>query len=99
MVVDDDEDILFSVNLFLQKWPLTVDAFADPLKALDQFKDHAAESQLIVADIKMLGIDGLEMAARMLQIQPEIKIIFINAYVIDRANRKGSKFYCNNRFA
>jgi DNA-binding NtrC family response regulator len=86
MIVDDQPDILETLERFLKKWQLNVDAFLDPISALKQFEEHAVDYEIVVSDIKMPGMDGLELANKILQIRSDIKMIFVTAFFTEETD-------------
>jgi CheY-like chemotaxis protein len=88
MAVDDEPDILRIVEISLAKWGYTVDAFTDPVAALDHFRANASEYSLILTDIKMPGMSGAELAKRAKKIRPDIKVMVMTAFEVDRDLRK-----------
>lgn len=84
MLVEDDEDILKIVEKYLIKWDFAVDAFSDPVLAWQHFQDHAAQYSLVLSDIKMPGMSGLELAKLMLMFKPNVKIVLMTAYELSQ---------------
>ena len=82
MLVDDETDILNMVKMYLERWGFVVDAFARPEQALAHFEKNYADYSLVLTDIRMPGITGLELANLMLHIKPGIKIMLMTAYEI-----------------
>ena len=62
--------------------------FSDPLRALEQFKSNVATSKavygLVVTDIRMPQMDGRTFASELLKIKPNVKIVFMSAFEMDR---------------
>lgn len=81
MFVDDDAIIRRSIaNKIDWKghgWELVYTA-RDPMEALDYLRDH--QPDIILTDIKMPGISGIEMASIAMDYYPGIKFIFISGY-------------------
>ena len=80
MVVDDEPDILESLERFLKKWELDIDAFLDPVLALKHFEERPKDYEMVISDIRMPGLDGLELVKTILQLRPDVKLIFITAF-------------------
>ena len=82
MFVDDDAIIRRSIaNKIDWKghgWELVYTA-RDPMEALDYLRDH--QPDIILTDIKMPGISGIEMASIAMDYYPGIKFIFISVGV------------------
>ena len=78
LVVDDE----LSVRQSLYKWFLEdgyhVDTAKDAKEALQKFKANAWD--IILLDIKMPGMDGLELQQRIREIDPNAIVIIITAY-------------------
>lgn len=81
MFVDDDaiirRNIANKIDWRGHGWELVYTA-RDPMEALDYLKNH--EPDIILTDIKMPGITGIEMAAVAKDYYPNIKFIFISGY-------------------
>jgi len=86
MVVDDERDILEIIYRALQKYGLRVDAYSDPRKAIQSFKAAPNSYALVITDIRMPGINGLELAEQVWAIREETKILFMTAYLAEEIN-------------
>jgi CheY-like chemotaxis protein len=78
MIVDDDEDVLFTFKTFLQSEGWNVDAFANPQEALSQFERDAAYG-LVITDIKMPNLNGLELYNKMKSKNSDTRVLFVSA--------------------
>ena len=77
LLVDDEPDVLFAVRLALEKGGFAVHAYENPEKAL---KDYMPGSyDLLIIDIKMPFMNGLELGTKMRRIDPRAKICFLTA--------------------
>ena len=85
MVVDDEADILTVLEIYLKKWGFQVDSFASPMQALEHFEKNTHLYSVVLTDIRMPGMSGLELAAKMLKIKPDIRIILMTAFDIQQA--------------
>ena len=89
MVVDDDVDILATTEMALNQWGYhNVDIFSNPLRALEQFLSNTAAGtdlyNLVVTDVWMPVMDGMNLALELLKIRKDIRIVFMSAFEIDR---------------
>lgn len=80
LLVEDDMDLLGMVERYLKQWKFAVDPFNDPLEALTHFEKNANIYSLVITDIKMPRMSGIQMASRMLQVKPDIKIVLMTAF-------------------
>ena len=82
MVVDDEPDILIMLDTALQKWDIQSETFSNPLKALESFETAPQDYSMILTDIKMPQMNGLELAIRELKIKPNVRLMFMTAFEI-----------------
>ena len=83
LVVDDDEDTLISIQSRMERTKVLVDTCSDGENAV-QMAEKARESgspyDLVLLDLEMPGIDGIETAARLRKHIPEhIPIVLLTA--------------------
>ena len=76
ILIDDDQNILTSLEMVLKLAGFAIEAFTDGLEAIDYIKDNGAE--IILLDIKMPRIDGLEVFTRVRKFS-NIPIIFLTS--------------------
>jgi CheY-like chemotaxis protein len=80
IIVDDDEDILFTYQSYLKDYDYHVTCFKDPTIVLDYIRDIPTfDDLLIILDIRMKNLNGLQLHQQIRAIDPTIKIIFITA--------------------
>lgn len=77
LVVDDEQDIVFTLKTILTEAGFSVDAFTDPSIAFDMFRPNKYD--LIVLDIRMPGLNGFELYMKLLEQDSSIKVLFLTA--------------------
>ncbi|MFO1371541.1 MAG: nitrogen regulation protein NR(I) [Candidatus Competibacteraceae bacterium] len=77
-VIDDDHAIRWVLEKALQRENLTVSAFETATGALDALKQGRPDA--IVADIRMPGMNGLELLARLRERAPDLPVIIMTAH-------------------
>ena len=83
LVVDDYEDISYGVKSLLQKYGFDVHVFNDPLLALDYFKDNAKKFALIITDVMMPGMSGIELLVKIKEVSPDVKSFLMTSFEIN----------------
>jgi DNA-binding NtrC family response regulator len=86
MVVDDEKDILSIIKRGLEsKQRFQVDTFIDAEDALNSIKNNPIDYyDLVLTDIRMPKINGFELYRRIKENNPEMKVVFITAFEINR---------------
>ncbi|MDT7880176.1 MAG: response regulator [Candidatus Hydrothermia bacterium] len=77
MIVDDEEDIVLGLSRFLKKNGYDVVYETSPKKALELLS--AEPSDILIADVKMDEMSGLELINEARKKNPDIKIIIMTA--------------------
>jgi two-component system, OmpR family, response regulator ChvI len=80
MIVDDEQDILLTYNSMLYGEGYKVETFSNPHEALLRFA-HADKYyyDLVILDIRMPSLNGLQLYHRLKAINKDIKILFLSA--------------------
>jgi two-component system response regulator ChvI len=82
MVVDDELDILSTYKYILAAEGYNVEAFTDPQEALKHFvqlPDPSSYYQLVLLDIRMPRLNGLQLFYKIKKLSPKMKIMFSSA--------------------
>ena len=80
MIVDNEPDILLTYKTCLDSAGYNVDSFTDPREALIRFANaHHGTYNLVIMDIRMPNLNGLQLYYRLKTKNPNIKILFISA--------------------
>ena len=75
LVVDDEEGPRQSVRVIY-----TVLEASDGLEALRIAKEHTGRIDLLLTDVKMPGMNGLELTARLLSNRPEMTVLYVSGH-------------------
>lgn len=80
MIVDDEQDILLTYSSMLHGEGYNVETFSNPHEALLHFI-HVDRSyyDLVISDIRMPNLNGLQLYHRLKAINKNIKILFLSA--------------------
>ena len=78
LLIDDEEPIRKIVGLYLQSHGYEVITAADSQKAMELFQPE--NPSVVLTDIKMPGMDGIEVLRRIKQTSPETEVIVITGH-------------------
>ncbi len=78
LVVDDDQGMREFLEIMLNREGYGVTVAVNAEKALARFQRE--QFDLVITDLKMPGVDGLEFLKRVKDISPETQVILITAY-------------------
>lgn len=97
MLIEDDRECRESLALGLKAGGHEVAAFEDPLRALEAFagEDHA----LVLTDLRMPGLDGLQVLRRARKLKPQVPVVILTAYAdldntVEALNLGAFAFFC-----
>ena len=92
LAIDDDEVILQSIGLQLRKENMSLDTESDPIAGLNRTMEKKYD--LVLCDIKMKPISGIEVLRRLKERDPALPVIILSAFIDDQlfddARRLGS---------
>jgi DNA-binding NtrC family response regulator len=82
LVVDDDSDIVQVLKMGLLKNRFLVDAFTNPEEALQSFKSNAESYSLLLSDMRMPALSGIQLSKKVKEINPNVKVVLMTAFEI-----------------
>lgn len=78
LVVEDDQNVGRSLALLLQSSGYHVELEPNPTAALSRFVDGASPVDLVITDLSMPEIDGLELARRLRTCAPRVPVVLLS---------------------
>lgn len=101
MIIDDELDILDVLDRFLsRKGNFEIETFANPESAIKHAKSGSYD--LILTDIMMPQVSGMEILKEIKETNPSIKVIFMTAYSnkdkIEKSEKLGVDGYLEKPF-
>lgn len=79
LLVDDQIDVLITINSMLQTCGYSVDAFNDPLLAVEHFSRRSHEYGIVISDMMMPFMSGFEFIKQVTTVNPEIVTFVMSA--------------------
>ncbi|MDQ3888585.1 MAG: response regulator [Thermoproteota archaeon] len=82
LIIDDDPDIAHVLKQGLLKKRFLVSAFTRPEEALQSFKSNSKDYCLILSDIRMPSLSGIQLARKVKEINPGVKVVLMTSFEI-----------------
>lgn len=99
VVIDDENDILLLLEKYLSREGYKVQTFNNPITAISSLPK---ETDIVLLDIMMPQMNGLEALPKLLEKNPKIKVLMMTAYsTLDKvlnAHRYGANDYIMKPF-
>ncbi len=100
LVVDDEEEIRRLLQRTLVKYGYHAIGAEDAIQGLVQLQDHQVD--LVITDIRMPGIDGLDFIEQIHDLNPDLPVIVITGFgtyqTAMEAVRRGAFFFISKPF-
>ncbi|MCK5088327.1 MAG: response regulator, partial [Melioribacteraceae bacterium] len=78
LIVDDEKTLRDSLKIVLEEEGYETDTSGDGLEALDKIQQE--DFDIVITDIKMPNLDGMELLEKASQIRPDTFFIIMTAY-------------------
>ncbi len=88
LVADDEPHMRVVCKAILEKCGFDVLLAEDGQQALELFREHAADLQLVLLDLTMPKKNGDEVFQELCQIRPDIKVILVSGYNESEVNAR-----------
>jgi DNA-binding response OmpR family regulator len=89
LVVEDETNLRFLAQQFLGKQGYRVLEAADGAAAMQIVVAHEGPIHLLLTDVIMPGMNGRELAQRILELRPHTKVLFMSGYTENVIGRNG----------
>jgi signal transduction histidine kinase/CheY-like chemotaxis protein len=83
LIIDDEINILNSTSEMLEEIGYTTTKCNTGEEALKEFKKNPGSFDLVVLDVLMPVMNGLQCATKMKELNPDVKILFSSGYIGD----------------
>ena len=82
LIVDDDSDIVQVLKMGLVKNGFSVEAFTNPQEALQSFKSDGESYCLVLSDMRMPALSGIQLSKKVKEVNPNVKVVLMTAFEI-----------------
>ena len=90
LLVDDDPDVAGFATLCLQEAGYTVRQVGSGAEALELLAAGGTPPDLMIADLGMPGMNGLQLAAAARRLHPQLPILIATGYSVQEADTRGT---------
>lgn len=86
LIIDDDPDVLESISLLLNEYGHTIVACNNARDTMDRLQENKLVVSitnlidLVLTDVKMPGVSGIELLEKIHNLNPDIPVILMTAY-------------------
>ena len=89
MILDDEPIVCERLRSTLEKVNLDIETFTDPNEAIKRFAEK--KFQILITDLKMKELDGIEVLKLVQKVSPETKVIIITGFATVEKAREALK--------
>jgi CheY-like chemotaxis protein len=83
LYLDDEESLVMLAKRMLERRGYHVTGFNDAGEALAAFEKAPEDFDLVLTDLSMPGMNGMEVSRRILQMRPDIPVLLTTGHVRD----------------
>ena len=88
MLVDDEIDIIGLFSEILTLNGISVRPFTNAEEALREFEQNHSYYKLVISDVRMSPMSGIEFIKKLREIDANIKVILMTAFEMERSQLK-----------
>ncbi len=81
LIVDDEESLLHALGFALERHGLRVLKARDGLDAVETYRRHAAEIDLVLCDLGLPRMSGWEAFMKMKDISPDVRVVVMSGHL------------------
>jgi two-component system cell cycle sensor histidine kinase/response regulator CckA len=89
LLVEDEPEVRSLVQRILKTQGYTVVTAANPDEAIAVAREFKGTIQVMVTDVVMPGMSGLQLAARLMPTRPNMRVLFVSGYTHDAIGHHG----------
>jgi len=89
LLVEDDKAVRTAIRKMLKRSGYEVLEAGGGEEALHAFERHGESIDLLVTDVVMPGMSGTELAGRLSEIRPDLKVLYMSGYTDEAIGHRG----------
>ena len=89
LLVEDEEMLLWLTTKLLEELGLQVIQAQSPFQALELCRERGGEIDMVLTDVVMPEMNGRELASRIKEYRPEMKVLFMSGHTSDNVVQRG----------
>jgi CheY-like chemotaxis protein len=89
LLVEDEQSVRALARRVLERTGYRVLEASTPSEALDLARKHSADIDLVVSDVVMPEMSGPQLVARIMEVCPDTRVLFISGYTDDEVIGRG----------
>ncbi len=89
LLVEDEDAIMKMISKMLEKLGYKVLTTDSPEKGLEMVSGLTGGIDMLITDVVMPGMNGRDLANRLLELYPDIKVLFMSGYTADVIANRG----------
>lgn len=94
IIIDDDDLILNSIKKQLKNENYFVEYINNPIEGIKKINEE--DYNLVICDVKMKPIQGIEVLKLVKELFPDLPVIIITGYVDDKIIEEAKKIGCSD---
>ncbi|MBE2216170.1 MAG: transporter substrate-binding domain-containing protein [Opitutaceae bacterium] len=84
ILVDDEPAIIQTTTRLLERLGYTVAGFTHPAEALAEIRRHPRDVDLVITDLTMPAMSGIDLAGKIHALAPELPVILVSGFINER---------------
>jgi PAS domain S-box-containing protein len=80
LFVDDEASIVKMTSKMLERLGYTIEAETSPVKALELFKSKPDAFDIVITDMAMPNLTGVQLSERLKEVRPDIPVVICSGY-------------------
>lgn len=89
LVVEDSLPLLRLAKITIERLGYTVLSCSDPIEAVELVANYPESIDLLITDVIMPRMNGLELSRRLMRMRPGLKVLFMSGYTADVIAKHG----------